>query len=189
FSIATTDFTASATRKYATADTSTLTLSLVMMPCDWIGMVTIRRLTRCRTSTNGMMTVRPGSRTPTTRPNRNSTPRSYCLTTRTARANSRINNTITAIAIHTYGMRRPRSVGGVLGRRTVGHRGPEQHRHPTPVHPGRDGAPCRPVTADCGWTPPSGFAVDGPQWTFMGRGPCHHRRLPGHVERSARGRG
>jgi hypothetical protein len=34
FSIATTDFTASTTRKYATADTSTLTLSRVMMPCD-----------------------------------------------------------------------------------------------------------------------------------------------------------
>src|ERR1035441_8173403 len=42
FSMATTDFTASTTRKYATADTSTLTLSRVMMPWDWIGIVTIR---------------------------------------------------------------------------------------------------------------------------------------------------
>ena len=31
-----------------------------MMPWDWIGMVTMRRVTRCRTSTTGMMTVRPG---------------------------------------------------------------------------------------------------------------------------------
>src|SRR5512142_2761999 len=50
FSIATTDFTASTTRKYATADTSTLTLSRVMMPWDWIGIVMIRSDTRCSTS-------------------------------------------------------------------------------------------------------------------------------------------
>ena len=36
-----------------------------MMPCDWIGIVTIRSDTRCRTSTNGMINRSPGSRTPT----------------------------------------------------------------------------------------------------------------------------
>ena len=61
FSIATTDFTASTTRKYATAETSTLTLSRVMIPCDWIGIVTIRSDTRCSTSTNGTMNRKPGS--------------------------------------------------------------------------------------------------------------------------------
>src|SRR5215207_6745598 len=63
-----------------------LTLSWVMMPWDWIGMVTIRSDTRRRTSMTGMIRVRPGSRTPMTRPSRNSTPRSYCWTIRTDRA-------------------------------------------------------------------------------------------------------
>src|SRR6266487_3859762 len=54
-----------------------------MMPWDWIGMVTIRSDTRRRTSISGTISFRPGSRTPTTRPSRNSTPRSYCLTIRT----------------------------------------------------------------------------------------------------------
>jgi hypothetical protein len=55
-----------------------LTLSWVMMPWDWIGMVTIRNDTRRSTSITGTIRVRPGSRTPTTRPRRNSTPFSYC---------------------------------------------------------------------------------------------------------------
>jgi hypothetical protein len=54
-----------------------------MMPWDWMGMVTIRSDTRRSTSSTGMIRVSPGSRTPTTRPRRNSTPRSYCWTTRT----------------------------------------------------------------------------------------------------------
>ena len=49
-------------RKYATAETSTETLSLVMMPCDWIGIVTIRSDTRCTRSTNGAIKIRPGPR-------------------------------------------------------------------------------------------------------------------------------
>src|SRR5512132_2515235 len=64
-----------------------LTLSRVMMPWDWTGMVTIRSDTRRSTSTTGTIRVSPGSRTPTTRPRRNSTPRSYCWTTRTDSAN------------------------------------------------------------------------------------------------------
>src|SRR6266542_4962420 len=58
-----------------------------MMPWDWIGMVTIRSDTRRSRSISGTIKVRPGSRTPMTRPSRNSTPRSYCLTTRTDSAN------------------------------------------------------------------------------------------------------
>src|ERR1035441_8411215 len=85
-SIAITDFTASTTRKYATADTSTLTLSRVIMPCDWIGIVTIRSDTRRRLSTNGMMTRNPGSRLPMTLPSRNRTPCSYCFTILSANA-------------------------------------------------------------------------------------------------------
>src|SRR5215217_4592112 len=54
-----------------------------MMPWDWIGMVTIRSDTRRSTSTSGTISRRPGSRTPTTRPRRNSTPFSYCWTIRT----------------------------------------------------------------------------------------------------------
>ena len=58
-----------------------------MIPCDWIGIVTMRSETRCSTSTNGMISRRPGSRMPTTRPRRNSTPSSYCLTILTQREN------------------------------------------------------------------------------------------------------
>src|SRR6185437_3469784 len=84
FSIATTERTASLIRKYATAETSTDTLSLVMIPCDWIGMVTIRSDTRCTRSTNGAMKIRPGPRAPSfTFPSRNWTPRSYCFRIRT----------------------------------------------------------------------------------------------------------
>ena len=49
-------------------------------------MVTIRSDTRRSTSTSGTISRRPGSRTPTTRPRRNSTPFSYCWTIRTDRA-------------------------------------------------------------------------------------------------------
>src|SRR5512139_2115309 len=78
----TTDFTASTTRKYATAAMSTLTLSRVMIPCDWIGIVTMRSDTFLNRSMTGMMNLRPGSLTPMTRPSRNHTPFSYWVTTR-----------------------------------------------------------------------------------------------------------
>ena len=44
------------------AETSTLTLSRVMMPWDWMGMVTIRSDTRRSTSISGTINRRPGSR-------------------------------------------------------------------------------------------------------------------------------
>src|SRR5215218_760685 len=73
-----------------------LTLSWVMMPWDWMGMVTIRSDTRRSTSISGTISRRPGSRTPTTRPRRNNTPRSYCWTIRTDRASPpRISTTST----------------------------------------------------------------------------------------------
>jgi hypothetical protein len=42
------------------ADTSTLTPSRVMMPCDWIGIITIRNDTFRNTLINGTMATRPG---------------------------------------------------------------------------------------------------------------------------------
>jgi hypothetical protein len=47
-------------------ETSTLTLSRVMMPCDWIGIVAISSENRCSTSTNGMISRNPGAHSPTT---------------------------------------------------------------------------------------------------------------------------
>src|SRR5260370_7756787 len=87
----------------ATAETSTLTLSRVMMPWDWIGIVTIRSDTRRSTSTTGMIRLSPGAREPRSRPSRNSTPCSYCLTIRTASPNpsSASSTTTTTTAIKT----------------------------------------------------------------------------------------
>src|SRR4029453_13051159 len=66
-----------------------------MMPWDWIGMVTIRSDTRRSTSTSGTISRRPGSRTPMTRPSRNSTPFSYCWTIRTDNASPTRTSTAT----------------------------------------------------------------------------------------------
>src|SRR5512132_3324696 len=66
-----------------------------MMPWDWIGMVTIRSDTRRSTSISGRINRRPGSRTPMTRPRRNSTPFSYCWTIRTDNANPTSTSTAT----------------------------------------------------------------------------------------------
>ena len=108
-SMAMTDFTASTTRKYTTAETSTLTLSRVMMPWDCMGMVTIRNDTRRRVSMKGTMTRKPGSRVPMTRPKRNHTPFSYCLTIRSARANpiKARTKTMAKTAIMTFTPGRP----------------------------------------------------------------------------------
>src|SRR5579863_2330604 len=71
-----------------------------MMPWDWIGIVTIRSDTRCSTSTNGMISRNPGSRGPCTRPSRNRTPCSYCLTILAAIASpSRASTTTTTITM------------------------------------------------------------------------------------------
>src|SRR3954454_4297373 len=57
-----------------------LTLSLVMMPCDSIGIVTIRTETRRMRCTNGMTKITPGPRASSfTFPRLNTTARSYCL--------------------------------------------------------------------------------------------------------------
>ena len=75
---------------------STLTLSRVMMPWDWIGIVTIRSDTFISRSMTGMITASPGSLTPTTLPRRNNTPFSYWVTTLIDSA-----NTISAIKTST----------------------------------------------------------------------------------------
>ena len=84
-----------------------------MMPWDWIGIVTIRSEIRCSTSTNGMMNRKPGVRSPITRPNRNSTPFSYCLTMRTdiAAPNNTTMMTATNTTISAF------IVGHLMGRR------------------------------------------------------------------------
>ena len=62
-----------------------LTLSLVMIPWDWIGSVTIRNDTRCTRLTNGATKISPGPRaSPSTFPSLNTTARSYCLMTNQA---------------------------------------------------------------------------------------------------------
>ncbi len=79
-----------------------LTLSLVMIPWDWMGIVTIRSDTFRSLSTTGMMKFRPGSRTPMTRPRRKSTPLSYCVTILIAMASpmrTRAASTITTIHV------------------------------------------------------------------------------------------
>src|SRR5918996_14949 len=76
-----------------------LTLSWVMIPWDWIGMVTIRSDTRRRTSMTGTIRVSPGSRTPMTRPRRNSTPFWYCWTIRTDSARPSTPSTTTTTTV------------------------------------------------------------------------------------------
>jgi hypothetical protein len=57
-----------------------LTVSLVMIPCDWIGIVTIRNETRRMRCTNGTTKIKPGPRASlSTFPSLNTTARSYCL--------------------------------------------------------------------------------------------------------------
>ena len=70
-----------------TASTRTVTLSRVMPSWAGTGIVMICMFTFCRRSATGTSTVSPGPRTPScTRPKRNTTPRSNCLTTRTLAA-------------------------------------------------------------------------------------------------------
>nr|CRL56981.1 hypothetical protein CPGR_04309 [Mycolicibacterium fortuitum subsp. fortuitum DSM 46621 = ATCC 6841 = JCM 6387] len=66
-----------------TASTRTVTLSRVMPSWAGTGIVMICMLTFCNRSATGTSIVNPGCRTLSwTRPNRKTTPRSYCLTTR-----------------------------------------------------------------------------------------------------------
>src|SRR4029453_3178437 len=58
-------------------------------------MVKLRGAPRRSTSTSGTINRRPGSRTPITRPSRNSTPFSYCWTIRTDNHNTSSANTAT----------------------------------------------------------------------------------------------
>ena len=62
------------------------TLSRVMISWGGIDSVTVRRLTRTMRSSDGMRTWSPGPRTSISRPSRNTIPRSYSRSTRTALA-------------------------------------------------------------------------------------------------------
>ena len=75
-----------------------LTLSRVMIPCDWIGIVTMRRDMRRSTSMMGMIGRSPGARTPMTWPSRKWTPISYCCTTRIESSKANTAKTMTTIA-------------------------------------------------------------------------------------------
>src|SRR5215472_897086 len=77
----------STTRKYTTASTRTLTLSLVMPSWAGTAMATICMLTFCSRSPIGRMIVSPGPRVPgRTLPNLKIRPCSYCCTTFSERA-------------------------------------------------------------------------------------------------------
>jgi hypothetical protein len=68
-----------------------------MIPCDWIGMVTIRSDTLCTWLMNGANTISPGPRAPSrTLPRWNITARSYCLRMRTDIASATIATSTTA---------------------------------------------------------------------------------------------
>src|SRR5271167_2069648 len=58
------------------------TLSLVMIFCEGICIVTVRKDTRTICWTGAKMSVSPGARTPLNLPSRKTTPRSYCRSTR-----------------------------------------------------------------------------------------------------------
>src|SRR5215471_6562065 len=64
-----------------TAFTFTETLSLVMTSCAGTSIVTVRRPTFTARSMMGMSRMSPGPRSPTSRPSRNTTSRSYSRTT------------------------------------------------------------------------------------------------------------
>src|SRR5664280_2493313 len=70
-----------------------------MIPWDWIGMVTMRRLTRRRTSMTGHDERQPGVADPDYPAEAKQDPCSYCLTIRSERA--RASSTTTTIATPT----------------------------------------------------------------------------------------
>src|SRR5262245_62002257 len=64
-----------------TAFTFTETLSLVITSCAGTSMVTVRKPTLTARSSTGISRIRPGPRSPTRSPRRNTTSRSYSRTT------------------------------------------------------------------------------------------------------------
>src|ERR1700735_2397745 len=71
----------STTRKYSTALTFTVTLSLVITSCGGMSSVTVRRSIRAIRSSTGITKITPGPRYGVSRPRRKTTPRSYSLST------------------------------------------------------------------------------------------------------------
>src|ERR1700704_6558913 len=64
------------------------TLSLVMIFCDGMFIVIVRKVTRVICSRTGMRIIKPGPRTPVYLPKKKMTPRSYSFTTRSERDTS-----------------------------------------------------------------------------------------------------
>src|SRR5512144_1463688 len=119
-----TAWTGSMTRKYTTASTVMVTLSRVMPSCAGTGIVTVCMFTlTSRSIPNGKMSASPGPRAASrSRPNRNTTPRSYCriayTPVRTANATT---TSTTATSSHPHSDTVTTSL--------------VQHRHPASVHP------------------------------------------------------
>src|SRR5208282_2888106 len=81
FSTSVTAREGSTTRKYRTALTLTVTLSLVITSCGGMSSVTVRRSIRAIRSSTGITKITPGPRYGVSRPRRKTTPRSYSLST------------------------------------------------------------------------------------------------------------
>src|SRR5437667_5121370 len=64
------------------------TLSLVMIFCEGMFIVIVRKVTRVICSKTGMRMIKPGPRTPVYLPKKKMTPRSYSFTTRSERNTS-----------------------------------------------------------------------------------------------------
>ena len=92
--------TGSTTRYHATAFTWTVTLSLVISSRAGMSIVVTCRLTRTMRSAMAGTNRSPGARTVRIFPNRNTTPRSYSLTTLIDRARYPRTTTATPSAIH-----------------------------------------------------------------------------------------
>src|SRR6478672_8478991 len=79
------------------------TLSLVMIFCEGMFIVIVRKVTRVICSKTGMRMIKPGPRTPVYLPKKKMTPRSYSFTTRSERDTSTttITRTIMMLGMET----------------------------------------------------------------------------------------
>src|SRR3981081_2113643 len=82
------------------------TLSFVMIFCEGMFIVIVRKVTRVICSRTGMRMIKPGPRTPVYLPKKKMTPRSYSFTTRSERDTSTttIANTIMKVGIVFYSL-------------------------------------------------------------------------------------
>src|ERR1700716_147318 len=102
------------------------TLSLVMIFCEGMFIVIVRKVTRVICSRTGMRIIKPGPRTPVYLPKKKMTPRSYSFTTRSERDTSTttIASTIMRVGMvfsqeDEYPLARPQYRAAVLRGRTI----------------------------------------------------------------------